>query len=95
MKQSKVVEYHLKASAFNWEISPGKTIEAWGFNQQLPGPVLRANIGDTLVVRLTNSLREATTIHWHGICLPASMDGTAGVQKPMKPCRWNVACTDH
>ena len=83
--QSKVVEYNFEASAFNWEISPGKTIEAWGFNKQLPGPVLRADAGDTLVVRITNSLNEATTIHWHGIRLPASMDGTSGVQKPIEP----------
>lgn len=83
--QSKVVEYNLEASAFNWEISPSKTIEAWGFNKQLPGPVLRANAGDTLVVRISNNLNEATTIHWHGIRLPASMDGTNGVQKPIEP----------
>jgi FtsP/CotA-like multicopper oxidase with cupredoxin domain len=83
--QFKVVEYNFEASAFDWEIAPGKTIEAWGFNKQLPGPVLRANAGDTLVVRVTNNLNEATTIHWHGICLPASMDGTDGVQKPIEP----------
>ncbi len=83
--QTKVVHYNLEASAFNWEIAPGKTIEAWGFNKQLPGPVLRANAGDTLVVRITNNLNEATTIHWHGICLPASMDGTDGVQKLIEP----------
>ncbi len=83
--QSKIVEYNFEASAFNWEISPGKTIEAWGFNKQLPGPVLRATVGDTLVVRITNNLNEATTIHWHGICLPATMDGTDGVQKPIEP----------
>ncbi|MBK7873613.1 MAG: multicopper oxidase family protein [Saprospiraceae bacterium] len=83
--QSKIVEYNFEASVFNWEIAPGKTIEAWGINKQLPGPTLRANVGDTLVVRLTNKLNEATTIHWHGICLPASMDGTDGVQKPIDP----------
>lgn len=85
METQAKVEYNLEASAFNWEIAPGKTIEAWGFNNQLPGPVLRANAGDTLVVRITNHLNEATTIHWHGICLPASMDGTDGVQKPIEP----------
>jgi FtsP/CotA-like multicopper oxidase with cupredoxin domain len=86
MKQeNKIVEYNLTASEFNWEIAPGKTIGAWGFNNQLPGPELRANIGDTLIVRITNNLNEATTIHWHGICLPASMDGTDGVQKPIEP----------
>ncbi len=83
--ESKIVEYNFEASAFNWEIAPGKTVEAWGFNKQLPGPVLRANVGDTLIVRLTNNLNEPTTIHWHGICLPAAMDGTDGVQKPVAP----------
>ncbi len=83
--QAKVLEYNFEASEFNWEIAPGKTIQAWGFNKQLPGPVIRANVGDTLVVRLTNHLKEATTIHWHGICLPATMDGTDIVQKPVQP----------
>lgn len=85
METQTTVEYNLEASAFTWEIAPGKTIEAWGFNNQLPGPVLRANAGDTLVVRITNHLNEATTIHWHGICLTASMDGTNEVQKPIEP----------
>lgn len=83
--QDKTVEYNLTASSFQWDIAPGKSIKAWGFNKQLPGPVLRANVGDTLVVRVTNNLNEATTLHWHGICLPASMDGTDGVQKPIEP----------
>lgn len=83
--ESKTVEYDLQASSFNWEIAPSKTIQAWGFNNQVPGPVLRANAGDTLVVRLTNNLNEPTMIHWHGICLPASMDGTDGTQRPIEP----------
>lgn len=82
---SKVVEYQLEASAFSWEISTGKSIEAWGFNKQVPGPELRANVGDTLVVKVTNKLSEPTTIHWHGIRLVAGMDGTDAVQKPISP----------
>ena len=76
---SKTVVYDLEASEFPWEIAPGKSIQAWGFNNQLPGPVLRSNAGDTMVIRLTNHLTEPTMIHWHGICLPASMDGTDAV----------------
>lgn len=83
--QAKTVEYNFEASEFDWDIAPGKTIKAWGFNKQLPGPTLSANAGDTMVVRLTNNLSEPTTIHWHGICLPASMDGTDSVQKPVEP----------
>jgi FtsP/CotA-like multicopper oxidase with cupredoxin domain len=86
MKQeSRTVEYHLTASEFNWEIKPGKTITAWGFNNQVPGPVLRARKGDTLVITLVNHLPEPTMIHWHGIRLPAAMDGTGEVQRPVMP----------
>jgi FtsP/CotA-like multicopper oxidase with cupredoxin domain len=84
-KENKVVEYNLHAGRFNWEIAPGKIIEAWGFNNQLPGPVLEANAGDTLVVRVTNDLEESTIVHWHGIRIPAVMDGTGMVQKPIEP----------
>jgi FtsP/CotA-like multicopper oxidase with cupredoxin domain len=86
MKQeNKIVEYNLIASEFDWEIKPGKNITAWGFNNQVPGPVLRAKKGDTLVVRVENNLTEPTMVHWHGIRLPASMDGTGEVQHPILP----------
>ncbi len=84
-KHNNVVEYQLEASAFQWEIAPGKTITAWGFNQQVPGPIIKARKGDTLVVKLKNSLAEPTLIHWHGIRLPAAMDGTGEVQKAVEP----------
>ena len=64
MKQeNKIVEYNLIAGEFNWEIKPGKTITAWGFNNQVPGPVLMAKKGDTLVVRVQNNLTEPTMVH--------------------------------
>jgi FtsP/CotA-like multicopper oxidase with cupredoxin domain len=86
MKQeSKIVAYNLTASEFNWEIKPGKKITAWGFNNQVPGPVLRAKKGDTLVVTVKNKLPEPTIVHWHGIRLPAVMDGTAEVQQLIMP----------
>src|SRR6476620_3706850 len=83
--ETNTVIYHLEASEFQWEVSPGKTVNAWGFNGQVPGPVLKAKKGDTLVVRVKNELSEPTIVHWHGIRLPASMDGTGEVQKPILP----------
>jgi FtsP/CotA-like multicopper oxidase with cupredoxin domain len=35
--------------------------------------------GDTVTIRVTNKLREATSIHWHGIILPFQMDGVPGI----------------
>jgi FtsP/CotA-like multicopper oxidase with cupredoxin domain len=85
MQPKKLVSFSLLAEEFSWDIAPGKSIPAWGFNQQVPGPVLRANKGDTLMVHLTNNLMEPTTIHWHGIRLTPSMDGTDDVQQPVAP----------
>jgi FtsP/CotA-like multicopper oxidase with cupredoxin domain len=83
--KTNIVTYELEASAFQWEIAPGKTVNAWGFNHQIPGPVLKAKKGDTMVIRVTNNLEESTIVHWHGIRLPAAMDGTGEVQKPIQP----------
>lgn len=83
--EKKIIEYELTASAFGWDIAPGKTIQAWGFNGQLPGPALKAKVGDTLVIRVKNDLKESTIIHWHGLRIPSPMDGTDAVQKPIAP----------
>jgi len=48
-------------------------------NASLPAPVLRWREGDTVRVRVRNELNEATSIHWHGIVLPANMDGVPGL----------------
>jgi FtsP/CotA-like multicopper oxidase with cupredoxin domain len=81
----KVVAVDLEAREMDWEFVPGRVTRAWGYNGQVPGPVLEANVGDVLEVRLTNSLAEPTTIHWHGLQLPAPMDGTDMVQRPIAP----------
>ena len=79
------IYYHFTASEFDWQVSEHKTIRALGFNKQLPGPVINAKKGDTVVVRVKNELNESTIIHWHGIQLPAQMDGTGESQKPIEP----------
>jgi FtsP/CotA-like multicopper oxidase with cupredoxin domain len=38
-----------------------------------------------LIVHFTNKLPEATTIHWHGVRVPAAMDGTPDAQPPVEP----------
>ncbi len=48
-------------------------------NGSLPGPTLRMREGETVTIRVTNHLREAASIHWHGIILPFQMDGVPGV----------------
>ena len=46
------------------------------YNGMVPGPSFEANVGDTLRVHFTNNLAIETTIHWHGVEVPANMDGS-------------------
>ena len=48
-------------------------------NGSLPAPLLRWREGDTVTIRVRNELDEATSIHWHGLVLPANMDGVPGL----------------
>jgi CopA family copper-resistance protein len=48
-------------------------------NDSLPGPLLRWREGDTVTLNVSNGLDEDTSIHWHGILLPANMDGVPGL----------------
>ncbi len=48
-------------------------------NGSVPGPLLRCREGDTLTLRVRNRLRVPTSIHWHGIVLPYTMDGVPGL----------------
>ena len=58
----------------------GKTRTALTINGSLPGPLLRWREGDTVTLRVANALdRDETSIHWHGLVLPANMDGVPGL----------------
>ncbi len=48
-------------------------------NGSLPGPLLRLREGDEARIRVANTLRHDTSIHWHGVILPANMDGVPGL----------------
>ena len=75
----------LRGTDFALEI--GRTLvnftgrDAWAktVNGTLPAPTLRWREGDTVRLRVSNRLREDTSLHWHGILLPANMDGVPGL----------------
>ena len=67
--------FELTAQAGTTETLPGQESSSWGFNGDHLGPTLRAERGEQVVVNVHNELDEATTVHWHGMHLPAEMDG--------------------
>ena len=48
-------------------------------NGQIPAPLLRWREGDTVTLRVSNRLPVSSSIHWHGMIVPADMDGVPGL----------------
>ena len=67
--------FTLTAESGESELRPGESTETWGFNGSYLGPTLRATRGEEVRVDFRNELDEATTVHWHGMHLPAESDG--------------------
>jgi zinc transporter ZupT len=77
---------HLIAEVKPWTVAPGVTVQAWTYNGTVPGPTIHVKQGDHVRIILTNNLPEATTVHWHGLEVPAAMDGVPGMsQAPVMP----------
>ncbi len=75
----------LKGSQFDLTVDEamvnytGKPRIATVINGSLPAPVLHFKEGETVTIRVTNRLKEQSSIHWHGILLPFGMDGVPGI----------------
>jgi FtsP/CotA-like multicopper oxidase with cupredoxin domain len=75
--------WDLSMDEVDWEISPGKTEKARGYNKQIPGPTLRAVEGDQVRINVTNNLAESSAIHWHGIITtPAGVSAQKNYLQP-------------
>jgi FtsP/CotA-like multicopper oxidase with cupredoxin domain len=79
----RVVEIDLVAEVATVELVPGIATEVWAYRDagaaageaSVPGPLIEAAVGDRLIVHLQNDLPQGTTLHWHGLRLPDTMDG--------------------
>lgn len=88
-----IVEVELVAGPSTQQYLPGKPAEVWAYRDGslpdakgiVPGPLLLAKQGDQIIVHFRNELPKSTTIHWHGLRLPAAQDGTTPTQVAVPP----------
>ena len=71
-----IVEVKLTASKERISLKPGFETDVYAYNGHVPGPLLEASEGDSVIIHFKNDLPEETTVHWHGIHLPFVMDGS-------------------
>lgn len=74
-------EFHLNIGATPVNFT-GRNRIATAINGSIPGPALHWREGDTVTLHVHNALPVSTSIHWHGILVPASMDGVPGISYP-------------
>lgn len=68
-----------------WETEPGKSVPAMMYNGMVPGPEIRVTEGDKVRVLCKNEMTQSTSIHFHGVLAPNSMDGVPYItQEPIR-----------
>jgi len=68
-------EFHLTAEPVRRELLPGLWMDTYGYNGDVPGPSIEITQGDRVRIIVHNKLPEGTSMHWHGLEVPISMDG--------------------
>jgi len=64
-------------------VSPGEVRKGMAYNGQIPGPMIRVNVGDRVRFVLHNKLEESTALHFHGLLVPNDQDGVPGITQPL------------
>jgi FtsP/CotA-like multicopper oxidase with cupredoxin domain len=70
----------LIAAPYLASLVSGRTTELWGYNGAFPGPLIELREGQQVIIDFGNRLGLDSTIHWHGLAVPADQDGS-----PMDP----------
>ncbi|WP_034551909.1 multicopper oxidase family protein [Carnobacterium funditum] len=68
-------EFDLNVQYGETEFFEGKKTDTLGYNGDYLGPIIKVNKGDEVKINVKNTLDEPTTVHWHGLEVPAEMDG--------------------
>lgn len=67
--------FDLRAQPGRRDFGQGGPTPTWGYNGDYLGPTLRAKRGEEVLVNVVNGIGQPTSVHWHGMHLPAEMDG--------------------
>jgi FtsP/CotA-like multicopper oxidase with cupredoxin domain len=70
------VEVRLVAAPARLSLAGDVATDVYAYNGRIPGPLLEVREGDRVVVHFRNDLAEPTTVHWHGLHLPFTADGS-------------------
>jgi FtsP/CotA-like multicopper oxidase with cupredoxin domain len=72
------------------DIAKDHTISTIGYNGQVPAPLIRLHEGVPVTVDLFNDTDAAELVHWHGLTVPANVDGSSEELSPVVPAQGHI-----
>ncbi len=78
-------DYTLRIGQVTIELAPGKTVRTVAYNDSVPGPVLRLREGVPATIEVLNDTDRDEFVHWHGLEVPAEVDGAMEEGTPPVP----------
>jgi FtsP/CotA-like multicopper oxidase with cupredoxin domain len=76
-------DYRLDIAPVSWDFGPRHRLTTTAYNGQIPGPLLRMQEGRPVSIEISNRTDHPEIVHWHGLFLPADVDGAAEEGSPM------------
>jgi FtsP/CotA-like multicopper oxidase with cupredoxin domain len=76
-------DYQVTIKPMSLEIAPGTVIKTVGYNDQVPGPLIRLKEGVRATIETVNQSDNDELVHWHGLSIPPDVDGTMEEGSPM------------
>lgn len=76
VRSTGAADVYLRIGPVRVEVAPGHVVETVGYNGQVPGPLIRMREGVPVVVEISNDTDHPEYVHWHGLPVPAEIDGT-------------------
>ena len=78
-------DYSLDIVPYDLEVAPRRSIKTIAYNRQVPGPLLRLTEGRPVTIDVSNQTSNSEVVHWHGLFLPAEVDGAMEEGTPLIP----------
>jgi FtsP/CotA-like multicopper oxidase with cupredoxin domain len=76
-------DYTLRIAPMSLELAPGRIVQTVGYNGTVPGPIIRLREGQQTTIEVTNHTAVPELVHWHGLIIPAAVDGAMEEGTPM------------
>jgi FtsP/CotA-like multicopper oxidase with cupredoxin domain len=89
-QETSKADFTLRIAPVTVELAPTRIISTIGYNGTSPGPVLRMKEGKPVTVDVINETDVPELVHWHGLFIPADVDGVEEEHTPMVPPRGRI-----